>query len=232
MQVTDADSDRIHGRSISLRCPLSNLRLSHPVRLPLCEEVFDSLSVLEKIKGLWYRLLRSLYGALMQLEQSMVRINCRESCCHSTIEPKICITSQARAVHPAGTIVTLRFTCLSVCPSGDTSERVNGGSCHVWLFWVSWLVRLPAAKEAKYVSSVDSRGTALVTQLQYHESSPRSTGLVRNGQITTNKPRSEISLVLQYSVSCKRAPWSSRLAGQLENVSPPVGRPTTCVVTL
>ncbi len=47
----------------------------------------------------------------------------------------------------------------------------------------------------------------------------------------TNQPRSEIALVLQYSVShrCKRVPWSSRVAVPVvECISPPVCRPTTC----
>ncbi len=47
----------------------------------------------------------------------------------------------------------------------------------------------------------DSRGTALVTQAQHHENNPRSTGMARNRRLTTNKPRSEIALVFQYSVS-------------------------------
>ncbi len=50
------------------------------------------------------------------------------------------------------------------------------------------------------VSIIDSRDTALVTQAQYHESSPRSTRMARNRRLTTNKPRSEMELVLQYCV--------------------------------
>ncbi len=113
---------------------------------------------------------------------------------------------------------TLAISRLSVClsvraRSGEAWERVNGSSWHVWLFRVSWFVRLLAAKRKQNdASTIDSRGTALVTQAQYHESSPRSTGMARNRRLTTNKPRSAIALVLQYSVSYKRAPWSSRLA--------------------
>ncbi len=115
---------------------------------------------------------------------------------------------------------TLAISRLSVCRSvhawsGEAWERVNCGSWHAWLFRVSWFVRLLAAKRKQNdASTIDNRGTPLVTQAQCRKSSPRSTGMTRNRRLTTNKPRSEIALVLQYSVSYmyKQAPWSSRLA--------------------
>ncbi len=106
--------------------------------------------------------------------------------------------------------------CLSVCHSlGKPAwERVNGGSCHIW---VSWLVCLPAAKESKTMSVLSTVEAQLslhsaISRKQEMKSSPRSTGMVRNRWLTTNKARSEITLVLQYSMFCKRAPWPSRLA--------------------
>ncbi len=82
-------------------------------------------------------------------------------------------------------------------------------------------------------SAIDSRGTALVTQAPYHESSPRSTGMAINRRISTNKPRLDIVLVLQDSV-CPISVFSDPIdsQSQLESISPPVGRPTTCIVTL
>ncbi len=72
----------------------------------------------------------------------------------------------------------------------------------------SWFVHLLVAKKNQNnASTIDSRGTALVTQAQYWKSSPKSTGMARNRRlmISTSKPRSEIALVLQYFVSHKRA---------------------------
>ncbi len=40
-------------------------------------------------------------------------------------------------------------------------------------------------------STTESRGSVLITQAKYCESSPRSTGMARNLRFTTNKPRSE-----------------------------------------
>ncbi len=126
---------------------------------------------------------------------------------------------QVGALHAPGWSYSYFATfCLSVClfvrlsQSGEAWERVNGGSCHVWLFRVSWLFASSLQRKQNTASTIDSRGTALITRAQYDESSPRSTEMARNQRLTTNKPRSEIALVLQYSVSCKRAPWSSRLA--------------------
>ncbi len=109
---------------------------------------------------------------------------------------------------PTGLIVTLRFSCLfvglsvclSVCHSlgRPRNELIGMYSC----FELAGLFAYPPQNDA---STIDSRGTALVTQAQYRESSPRSMGMARNRQLTSNKPRSEIALVLQYSLSCKRA---------------------------
>ncbi len=62
-------------------------------------------------------------------------------------------TSRARAVRPAGPIVTLRF-CLFVClsvrtRSGEAWEQVDGSSWHAWLFRVSWFVPSSLQKEVK-----------------------------------------------------------------------------------
>ncbi len=67
-------------------------------------------------------------------------------------------------------------------------------------------------------STINSRGTALVTQVQYHESSLRSTGMARNQRLTTKASQSQ---KLQYSVSYKRAPrYIVHSQSQLECISP------------
>ncbi len=101
------------------------------------------------------------------------------------------ITSRAHAARPVGPIVTLRFSCLSVC--------LSVRPCKVWggLGTSQW------RQLATYgcFKLLVCRGTALATQAQDRKSSPRSMGMARNRQVTTNKPRSEMALVLQYSVS-------------------------------
>ncbi len=110
------------------------------------------------------------------------------------------------------------ISCLSVClcPSmvglGRPGNKlmVAAGTCGC--FELAGLSPPRCKKKPNDGSTIDSRGTALVKQEQYRESSARSTGMARNQQATINKPRSEIALVLQYSGSHKRAPQSSRLA--------------------
>ncbi len=76
-------------------------------------------------------------------------------------------------------------------------ELVQSHCQRLWLLRVSWFVRLSAAlRKQNDVSTIDSRGIPLVTHVQYC----MSTGMARNQRLTTNKPRSEIALVLQYSV--------------------------------
>ncbi len=83
------------------------------------------------------------------------------------------------------------------------------------MFQVSWFVCLLAAKGSKtmpvlstveaqlslhkrnIVSFPDVHRTEGIWERDY----PKSTGMARNRRITTNKPRSEIALVLQYYVS-------------------------------
>ncbi len=94
--------------------------------------------------------------------------------------------------------------CLSICArSGEACEQVNGGSC-IARMELAGLFASSLQKEANDASTIDSRGTALVTQAQYHESSPRSMKMARNRRLTMNldKPRSEIALVLSH----KRVP--------------------------
>ncbi len=70
------------------------------------------------------------------------------------------------------------------------------------------IASLFAKRKLSNVSTIDSRSTALVTQVQYCEISPMPE--MREWQetgnymyVTANKPRSEIALVLQYSVPYK-----------------------------
>ena len=45
------DTEKTEWDKRSLLCPISLRRITEPVVLPHCEEVFDKLSVEEKIKG-------------------------------------------------------------------------------------------------------------------------------------------------------------------------------------
>ncbi len=75
------------------------------------------------------------------------------------------------------------FVWLSVrAKSKEAWEQLNGDSWHVWLFQVSWFVRLLAAKGSVTVPVLSA--VALVTQVQYRESSPRSMGTARLRQTT------------------------------------------------
>ena len=38
-------------KEVSLVCPLSHKKVAHPVRLPRCDDIFDRLSVEEKVEG-------------------------------------------------------------------------------------------------------------------------------------------------------------------------------------
>ncbi len=113
---------------------------------------------------------------------------------------------------PGWSIVTLRFPCLSVCPSvtvwGGLGMSLWRQLSHMVVLSYMWLVCSPphCKRKQNVASTIDSKGTALITQAQYRKSSPRITVMARNRRLTTNKPRSEIALVLQYSVSCKQAP--------------------------
>ncbi len=106
--------------------------------------------------------------------------------------------SRAHAAHPAGPIVPLGFLRVSVYVSVRLSQLGEASP-------------LRCKRKLNDASNIDKKGTALVTEAQYSESSPRSMGMARKQPLTTTKPRSENVLVLQYSVSQKRAPWSSKL---------------------
>ena len=45
------DTERIEWEKRSLLCPISQRRMVEPVELPRCDEIFDKLSVEEKIRG-------------------------------------------------------------------------------------------------------------------------------------------------------------------------------------
>ncbi len=86
-----------------------------------------------------------------------------------TLKFVLFFTSRARAAHPAGPIVTLRFSvCLSVHLSVHGLGRpgnINGGSWHTWLLQVSWFVRLLAAKESKTMAVLST----VEAQLSLHK---------------------------------------------------------------
>ncbi len=118
-------------------------------------------------------------------------------------------TCRACAVCPSDPIVTLRFSCLSVCllvhlsQSGEAWERVNGGNCHVWLFRVSWFVCLSATEGSKRMLVLSTVEAQLLSHKRnITKAAPEAREWQETGSLTTNKPRSEIALVLEYSVSC------------------------------
>ncbi len=95
--------------------------------------------------------------------------------------------------------------CLSVQSLGRPGNELMVAAGTNGCFELTGLFALASSLQRKLndVSTIDSRGIALITQAQHRESSPRRTGMARNQRLTTNKPRSEIALVLQYSVSPK-----------------------------
>ncbi len=62
-----------------------------------------------------------------------------------------------------GLVLTVNKVRLS--QSGEAWEWVNGGSCHVWLFWVSWFVCLPTATGTKTMPVLST----VETQLSLHK---------------------------------------------------------------
>ncbi len=96
--------------------------------------------------------------------------------------------------------------CLSVCPSVQGlgrhgNELMARASTYMYgCFELAGLFASSLQKEANDVSTINSRGTPPITPTQYRKSSPRSTGMARNRQLTTNKPGSGITLLLQFCV--------------------------------
>ncbi len=109
------------------------------------------------------------------------------------------VTSQACAAHPACPIVILRFSCLSVCPSvqglGRPGNEFMAAAGTYGCFELAGCSPPRCKRKQNNGSTIDARGTALVTRAQYRESNSRSTGMARNQRLTTN-----IVMVLQYCV--------------------------------
>ncbi len=95
----------------------------------------------------------------------------------------------------------------------------------------SKLVYLPPRCKRKQndASTIDSRGTALVTQAQYRESSPKGSGY---GKKPAAKKILQISQGQKLCCPISELHDAVDFLSQLECISPPVGRPTTCMVTL
>ncbi len=121
-------------------------------------------------------------------------------------------TSRARAAPDCSYSV-------SVCPSiqglhGEAWKWVNGGSRHICMAVSSYLVCSPPRCKRQQTMPVLSTVEA---QLSLHKrniakAAPEAREWQETGGLTMNKPRSEIALVLQYSVSHKRVTWSSGFA--------------------
>ena len=41
-----------HWTNVDLICPITGVKIIQPVRLPLCDDVFDRIGVLKKLKGM------------------------------------------------------------------------------------------------------------------------------------------------------------------------------------
>ncbi len=129
--------------------------------------------------------------------------------------------------------------CMSVCMSVGASVTVQGdlGTSQWWTAGTSagWFVCLFAANGNQAMLLLfDSRGTALVTQAQCCRGVPEAQECQDTGsQLRTSRDEAEIqiAMVLQYSVSHKQVPSTSRLAVSLESISQPVHRPITCMMT-
>ncbi len=100
---------------------------------------------------------------------------------------RMIFTSRACVVHPAGPTVTLclsvrPFVCLSICASSEKAwEQINLRQL-ARVAVSSYLVCLPPRykRKSNNSSTIDSRGTALVTKCNI-ASSPRSTGMAITG---------------------------------------------------
>ena len=42
-----------HWTNVDLICPITGVKIIQPVRLPLCDDVFDRIGVLKKLKGMY-----------------------------------------------------------------------------------------------------------------------------------------------------------------------------------
>ncbi len=165
------------------------------------------------------------------------------------LEWYISLATQLRAVPfyqpgmhsaPGWSYSCFAFVCLFVwlsvhpCKVWEAWKQVNGGSCHVWLFQVTWFFRLPAAKWSKMRAVLSTVEAQLSVQKR---NITKATPEAREWQklVASNEPASQAQkLRWCYGTLCptyKRAPWCSRLASQLEFIVPLVGRPITCMVT-
>ncbi len=103
----------------------------------------------------------------------------------------------------------VQFSCLSVHLSvraslGRPGNMLMAAAGTYGCFELAGLFASSLQRKQNDPSTIDSRDTGLVTLAQYRKSSSRSKGTPRNRWLTqTNKPRSEIAIVLQYSVSYK-----------------------------
>ncbi len=116
-----------------------------------------------------------------------------------SVSLSVCLSVCHSLGRPGNELMAAAVTLASGCQAWQREATVTYGCFELAGLFAS-LRR--CKRKQNDASTIDSRGTALVTQAQYRESSPRSTGMARNQQLTTNKLRSEIALVLQYSVSC------------------------------
>ncbi len=124
------------------------------------------------------------------------------------------------------TTIFVLFVCLLVdcAMSGEAWEQINGVTADMcgWLEFIgpptcSWFVHLIMAKAAKrFRYCRQQRHSSPCTSIILQKD-PRSTGMARNQWLTINQLRSENAMVLQYSVSYMRAPWSSRPAASTQN---------------
>ncbi len=123
--------------------------------------------------------------------------------------------------------------CLSVCPSmqglGRPGNELMAAAPTIRCFMLAGCSP-PRCKRNQAMPVLSTVEAQLLFHKSICESSPISTGMARNRRLTTNKPR---SLHRCYSTLCPISELSDPVdsQNQLEFISPPVGKPSTCIVT-
>ncbi len=95
-------------------------------------------------------------------------------------------------------------------------------------FELATLFASPLQRKQNDASTFDSRRTALVTIYIAKAASPRSTG--NDNKPAANYEPVKVTNCAGYSTLCPISDPVDKQS-QLESISPPVGRPTTCIVT-
>ena len=78
----------MHWSMVNLTCPITGVKIIQPVRLPLCDDVFDKIGVLKKIKGMYMKWCIQLYRASVIINYvCILTLSCTVSCVLCSIIP-------------------------------------------------------------------------------------------------------------------------------------------------